>query len=76
MKELVLYITKALVDEPEKAEVNEVVGEKATIIEIKVAEADRGKVIGKEGRIIKAIRTIVNSASAKLDKRATVEIVE
>ena len=76
MKELVLYITKALVDNPEKVEVNEVAGEKATIIEIKVAEGDRGKIIGKEGRIIKAIRTIVNSASAKLDKRASVEIVE
>ncbi|MCX5782717.1 MAG: KH domain-containing protein [Elusimicrobia bacterium] len=76
MKDLVLYITKALVDNPDKVEVNEVSGEKATVIEIKVAEGDRGKVIGKEGRIIKAIRTIVNSASAKLDKRATVEIVE
>ncbi len=76
MKDLVLYMVKALVDDPSKAEVNEVVGEKATVIEIKVAESDRGKVIGKEGRIIKAIRTIVNSASAKLDKRATVEIVE
>ncbi len=76
MKDLVLYITKALVDDPDKVEVNEVAGEKATVIEIKVAEGDRGKVIGKEGRIIKAIRTIVNSASAKLEKRATVEIVE
>jgi len=76
MKELVLYIVKALVDEPEKAEVKEVAGERATIIEIKVAEPDRGKIIGKEGRIIKAIRTLVNSSSAKLDKRATVEIVE
>jgi predicted RNA-binding protein YlqC (UPF0109 family) len=76
MKELVLYIAKALVDNPDQVEVNEVAGEKATVIELKVAEGDRGKVIGKEGRIIKAIRIIVNSASAKLDKRATVEIVE
>jgi uncharacterized protein len=76
MKELVLYIAKALVDNPEKVEVREVSGEKATVLELKVAEGDRGKVIGKEGRIIKSIRTIVNSASAKLDKRATVEIVE
>ena len=76
MKDLVLYITKALVDNPEKVEVKEVVGEKSTVIELKVDEADRGKVIGKEGRIIKSIRTIINSASAKTDKRATVEIIE
>lgn len=76
MKDLVLYIAKALVDNPEKVEVNEIKGEKATVLELKVAEGDRGKVIGKEGRIIKSIRVIVNSASAKMDKRATVEIVE
>lgn len=76
MKDLVLYITKALVDNPEKVEVKEVVGEKSTVIELKVDETDRGKVIGKEGRIIKSIRTIINSASAKMDKRATVEIIE
>ncbi|OGS18740.1 MAG: RNA-binding protein [Elusimicrobia bacterium RIFOXYA2_FULL_50_26] len=76
MKELVLFIAKALVDHPDKVEVNEIKGEKATVIELKVAEGDRGKVIGKEGRIIKSIRVIVNSASAKMDKRATVEIVE
>jgi len=76
MKDLVLYIAKALVDNPEKVEVKEVTGEKSTIIELKVSDIDRGKIIGKEGRIIKAIRTIVNSASAKLDKRTTVEIVE
>jgi len=76
MKDLVLYIAKALVDNPEKVEVKEVAGEKATVIELKVEETDRGKIIGKEGRIIKSIRTIVNSASAKADKRATVEIIE
>lgn len=76
MKDLVLYIAKALVDNPDNVEVKEVSGEKATILELKVQDTDRGKVIGKEGRIIKSIRTIVNSASAKLDKRATVEIVE
>ena len=76
MKELVLYIAKALVDNPDKVEVTEISGEKATVIELKVAEGDRGKIIGKEGRIIKSIRTIVNSASAKMDKRATVEIIE
>jgi predicted RNA-binding protein YlqC (UPF0109 family) len=72
MKELVLYIAKALVDNPDKVEVNEVAGEKATVLELKVAEGDRGKIIGKEGRIIKSIRIIVNSASAKLDKRLSV----
>jgi predicted RNA-binding protein YlqC (UPF0109 family) len=76
MKELVLYITKALVDDPSTVEVNETAGEKSTVIEIKVSDSDRGKVIGKEGRIIKAIRTIVSSASAKIDKRSSVEIVE
>jgi len=76
MKDLVLLIAKALVDNPEQIEVKEIVGEKATVVELKVAEGDRGKIIGKEGRIIKAIRIIVNSASAKLDKRATVEVVE
>ena len=76
MKDLILYIAKALVDNPDKVEVNEVVGEKSTMWELKVADGDRGKIIGKEGRIIKAIRIIFNSASAKLDKRTTLEIVE
>jgi predicted RNA-binding protein YlqC (UPF0109 family) len=76
MKDLVLFIAKALVDNSDQVEVREVVGEKATVLELKVADGDRGKIIGKEGRIIKAIRVIVNSASAKLDKRATVEVVE
>jgi hypothetical protein len=76
MKDLVMFIAKALVDNPDKVEVSEVAGERATVLELKVAEGDRGKIIGKEGRIIKSIRTIVNSASAKLDKRATVERVE
>ena len=76
MKDLVLYIAKSLVDDPDKVEVKEVSGDKSIVVEIKVAEGDRGKIIGKEGRIIKAIRTIVNSASAKLDKRASVEIIE
>lgn len=76
MKDLIIYIAKALVDNPEKVEVNEVVGEKSTILELKVDASDRGKIIGKEGRIIKAIRIILNSASAKLDKRTTLEIVE
>ncbi|MDR3195518.1 MAG: KH domain-containing protein [Endomicrobium sp.] len=76
MKELVLLIAKALVDKSDQVEVKEIAGEKATVLELKVADGDRGKIIGKEGRIIKAIRVIVNSASAKLDKRATVEVIE
>jgi predicted RNA-binding protein YlqC (UPF0109 family) len=76
MRDLVLMIAKALVDDSNQVEVKEVAGEKATVLELKVAAGDRGKIIGKEGRIIKAIRVIVNSASAKLDKRATVEVVE
>jgi predicted RNA-binding protein YlqC (UPF0109 family) len=76
MKNLVLVIAKNLVDDPSQVEVKEIAGEKATVLELKVAAVDRGKIIGKEGRIIKAIRIIVNSASAKLDKRATVEVVE
>lgn len=76
MKDLIIYIAKALVDSPDQVEVNEVIGEKSTILELKVAASDRGKIIGKEGRIIKAIRIILNSASAKLDKRTTLEIVE
>ena len=63
MKELVLYIAKALVDNPDQVEVNEVAGEKATVLELKVCDSDRGKIIGKEGRIIKSIRTIINSAN-------------
>lgn len=76
MKDLVLLIAKALVDNSDQVEVKEIVGEKAIVLELKVASGDRGKIIGKEGRIIKAIRIIVNSASAKLDKRASVEVVE
>jgi len=76
MRALVEYIAKALVDAPESVQVAEVAGGQTTIIEVRVAATDRGKIIGKEGRIIKALRTIVNASSAKLDKRATVEIVE
>jgi len=76
MKELLTHIVKSLVDNPDNCEIKEVAGEKATILEIKVSESDRGKIIGKEGRIIRSIRTIMSSASAKLNKRATVEIVE
>lgn len=76
MKELLLQIAKALVDNPEKVEVKEILGDKSTILELKVVDSDRGKIIGKEGRIIKSIRTIISSAAAKLNKRASVEIIE
>ncbi|AVM70105.1 RNA-binding protein [Lachnospiraceae bacterium oral taxon 500] len=75
MKELVELIAKSLVDDPNAVEVNEVEGEKSTIIELKVAQEDMGKVIGKQGRIAKAIRTVVKAAAIKSDKRVVVEIL-
>ena len=76
MKELLLYIVKALVDYPEAVEIYEVQGLHTTVLEVKVNATDRGKIIGKEGRIIKAIRTVVGASSAKLKHRCTVELVE
>jgi len=76
MKELVIYIVKALVDNPGEVEVREVESDKGIIVEIKVSASDIGKVIGREGRIIKAIRTVVSCASAKMDKKVSVEITE
>lgn len=75
MKELVEYIVKALVDKPEAVEVKEVQGESVTIIEIRTAPEDSGKVIGREGRIVNSIRTIVKAASAKQQKKVSVEII-
>ncbi|MCX5749580.1 MAG: KH domain-containing protein [Candidatus Saganbacteria bacterium] len=75
MKELVEYIVKALVDKPEEAAVAQTDRENVTILEIKTAPEDVGKVIGKEGRIASAIRTVVKSAAAKQRKRVTVEII-
>ncbi len=75
MKELVDYIVKSLVDNPEFVEVNETSGTSVIILEISVASTDIGKVIGKEGRIANAIRTIVKAAAAKSDKKVTVEIL-
>ncbi len=75
MKELVEYIVKALVDKPEEVIVTETEGESVTILEIKVSQSDVGKVIGKEGRIANAIRTVVKAAAAKSKKRVTVEIL-
>lgn len=76
MKELVVYIAKALVDFPDEVEVIEVVGEKTTVLELRVAREDLGKVIGKQGRTARALRTILNAAATKVKKRAVLEILE
>ncbi|AYO30440.1 MAG: uncharacterized protein PWR06_153 [Thermoanaerobacteraceae bacterium] len=75
MIELVEYIAKALVDHPENVAVNQVEGEQSIILELKVDPEDMGKVIGKQGRIAKAIRTVVKAAAAKDGKRVVVEII-
>lgn len=75
MKELVETIAKALVDNPQEVKVNEITGEQSIILELKVAPDDMGKVIGKQGRIAKAIRTVVKAAAIKENKRVSVEIL-
>jgi len=76
LKDLIEYVGKSLVDMPEKVEVREIVGEQTVVIELIVDETDRGKVIGKQGRTAKALRTILNAASTKLKRRAVLEIIE
>ena len=76
MKELIKYIAQALVDSPDKVEVTEVLGEQTSVIELRVAKEDLGKVIGKQGRTAKAIRTILSASSTKIQKRAVLEIIE
>jgi len=76
MKELIAYVAKALVDDPEAVQVSEVEGEQTSVIELKVAKSDLGKVIGKQGRTARAMRTILNAASTKIKKRAVLEIIE
>ncbi len=76
MKELITYIVKALVDNPDKVDVKELAGEKSIIYELRVGEGDLGKVIGKEGRTAKAIRTIITAAAMKQGKRTVIEIIE
>lgn len=76
MKELGEYIVKSLVDMPEKVELSEIESERTTILEIKVDESDKGKLIGKEGRIIKSLRTILQAAGAKNKKRIVVEMLD
>ena len=76
MKELVEVIAKALVDDPERVRVNERTEKKTTILEVRVADSDMGKVIGKQGRIAKAIRSVVKAAAAKEDKKVIVDILD
>ncbi len=75
-KDLVEYIAKTLVDDPAGVVVNMIEGEKSTILELKVSEGDIGKVIGKHGRIAKAIRTLLSASSTKSGKRVVLEILD
>lgn len=75
MKELLVYLAKSLVDNPDAVQVNEVQGERSTILELRVAPEDMGKVIGKQGRIAQALRTIVKAAAIKDGKRIMIEIM-
>ena len=76
MKDLITYIAKALVDNPEEVVVRKIEGRQTSVIELKVAKEDIGKIIGKQGRTAMAIRTILNAASMKLRKRCDLEILE
>jgi len=76
LKELIEYIAQALVDNPEQVRASEIEGEQTSVIELRVAKEDLGKVIGKQGRTARAMRTILSAASTKLRKRAVLEIIE
>lgn len=76
LRDLIEYVSKSLVDMPDEVEVNEIEGEQTTVIELKVDKSDLGKVIGKQGRTARALRTILNAASTKLKKRSVLEIIE
>ena len=76
MKDLIAYIAKALVDYPEQVSVEEVEGNQTSVLELKVAKEDLGKVIGKQGRTARAMRTILSASSAKIKKRTVLEIIE
>jgi len=76
MKELLESIARSLVDNPECVSVNEIEGEKSLILELRVADDDMGKVIGKQGRIAKAIRTVMKAAALRNNKRVVVEIIQ
>lgn len=76
MKELIEYVARALVDNPDQVEVSEVEGNQTSVLGLKVAKEDLGKIIGKQGRTARAMRTILNAASAKVRKRTVLEIIE
>lgn len=76
MKTLVEYIAKSLVDKPDEVQVNEIEGEQTSVLELKVAKEDLGKVIGRQGRTARAIRTIIGAASIRSNKRTVLEILE
>lgn len=76
MKELITLMAKSLVDNPDEVQVTEIIGEQTSVIELRVAKVDLGKVIGKQGRTAKAMRTILNAASAKVKKRYVLELIE
>ena len=76
MKELLLYMAKNLVDNPDAVTVSEIPGEEGTVLELRVAEGDMGKVIGRQGRIAKEIRTIIKTVAQRTGEKVTVEIVE
>jgi predicted RNA-binding protein YlqC (UPF0109 family) len=76
LKELVDFMARALVDNPEKVKVSEIEGEQTSVLELRVAKEDLGKVIGKQGRTARAMRTILSAASTKIRKRAVLEIIE
>jgi uncharacterized protein len=76
MKDLIEFMAKALVDNPDLVEVREIEGEQSSVIELRVSREDLGKVIGKQGRTARAMRTILSAASTKLRKRAVLDIIE
>jgi predicted RNA-binding protein YlqC (UPF0109 family) len=76
LAKLIEYMAKMLVDLPDQVSVHEVIGENTTVLELKVAKEDLGKIIGKQGRTARAVRTVLNGASTKLRKRTVLEIIE
>ena len=76
MRDLILMIARSLVDKPDEVDLQEVIGEKTTVLELRVAKDDLGKVIGKQGKTARAMRTILNATATKLKKRAVLEIIE
>ncbi|MGH7963084.1 MAG: KH domain-containing protein [Candidatus Binatia bacterium] len=76
MKDLIMYLAKSLVNHPDEVEVKEIQGETAVILELRVAKEDLGRIIGKQGRTAKSLRTILNAAASRTNKKVVLEIVE